>query len=99
MTPNSNKSFDAFDKESGVRYQIKSRRRTNNRKLQLGIIRNFNFDLLVVVIFDKYFNILKAIKIDSKSAKKCSKFSDYQNGYILHFENLIDDPNTKIVQL
>ncbi|MCG2686595.1 hypothetical protein L6278_00480, partial [Candidatus Parcubacteria bacterium] len=50
LQPNSNKSFDAIDGKTGLKYQVKGRRITrSNASKQLGVIRNLetaDFDFL-----------------------------------------------------
>jgi len=67
--------------------QVKSRVQDRLEATSLGIIRNWNFDILVVVLFSKDGNILKAIEINAETAKTLSKFNDYQKGCILTTSN------------
>lgn len=87
LTSNSNKDFDAVDKKTGVKYQIKSRRITKfSKSRQLGVIRNLDrseFNFLIAVIFDEKFRVLEIYKIPKKIIKKYARFSKHQNGYIL----------------
>ena len=87
LAPNSNKEFDAIDRKTGVKYQIKSRRLTRfNKSRQLSILRNLDgakFKFLIAVIFDEKFDILEAYKIPKNIIKKYARFSKHQNGHIL----------------
>lgn len=97
LEKSSKKGFDGKDK-NGTRFQIKSRRITSrNRSRQLGVIRNYdqhNFDFLITVIFDEYFNVKEMWKIPWDIVGKYSKYSEHQNGHILHCKgDLLNDPN------
>jgi hypothetical protein len=64
---NSHAGFDAIDKQTEVRYQIKGRRCTvKDKSRQLGAIRNLKdkpFDVLAVVIFSKNYGVQRAALI------------------------------------
>ncbi|MEM2975146.1 MAG: hypothetical protein QW821_01825 [Candidatus Bathyarchaeia archaeon] len=83
----SSKGYDAIDKKSGVKYQIKARRVTShNRSRQLGVIRNLDqklFDYLIAVIFDESFKPIEIWKIPRQTIPKYARYSQHQNGYIL----------------
>lgn len=84
LEPQSNKSFDALDKRSGIKYQIKARRMTRgNKARQLGVMRSKNFDFLAIVIFSENFDVSAIYKVPRKTAFKYARWSDHQNGYIL----------------
>jgi len=101
LASNSNKSFDAINPKTKLRYQIKSRRITRfSNSRQLGVIRSLNFDFLVAVIFKENFEVLGAYSISKSMIKKYSKFSKHQNGYILILTGLIlKDKNLKRIRL
>lgn len=91
LSKNSEKSFDAQDKE-GNQYQIKARlqrpipKHTLSRRL--GIIRNYNENdienkFLIVVFFDKNFMVKEAYKIPYKELKILGKLDKHQNGIIV----------------
>jgi len=85
LMPNSNKHFDAIDEVSGKKFQIKSRRITDNNKSKLlGVIRDIDkadFDYLAVVYFDNYFKALEAYKIPKIIVEKYAKYNKHQNGH------------------
>jgi len=91
LTSNSNKSFDAVDPKTGIRYQIKARRVTKfSNSRQLGVIRSMDFDFLIAVIFAENFNVLEAYRIPKKIIKPpYVRFSKHQNGNILILRGLI----------
>ena len=68
---------------NGNLIQVKSRILKNIRSTPLGVIRSWDFDLLVVVLFAPNGHILKAIELDSDNAKKISKYNQHQNGWII----------------
>lgn len=96
LTPNSNKEFDAIDRKTDTKYQIKSRRLTQfNKSRQLGVLRNLDrtrFNFLMAIIFDEEFNVSEAYKIPKNVIKKYARFSKHQNGYILTLrDNILKD--------
>jgi hypothetical protein len=88
----SNKSADLIT-EDGKLIQVKSRKIEQLISTSLNVIRSWDFDILVVVLFSKDGNILKAIKIDSVTAKGLSKNNKHQNGYILTTSHELLDHN------
>lgn len=93
--PASNKSAD-IKTQDGKLIQVKSRKIDKLTSTSLNVIRSWNFDILVVILFNKEGNILKAIEIDSKTAELLSTRNKYQNGKVLTTNHeLINNPNTK----
>lgn len=86
---NSQKGFDAYDSSTYIKYQIKSRWERNNPSRQsreLNVIRNYEdgqFDYLIVVIFDAYFEVKEAYSIPHDVIKYYARYNKHQNGYIL----------------
>ena len=80
--PASNKSADIKTKNGNL-IQVKSRRMKRMTITSLNVIRSWDFDLLVVVLFNKDGNVLKAIEIDSKTAEMLSTRNKHQNGLVL----------------
>lgn len=102
LTSNSNKSFDAIDPKTKMRYQIKSRRITrfcNSR--QLGVMRSLNFDFLIAVLFKENFEVLDAYKIPKSIIKPpYVRFSKYQNGSMLILRGaILKHKNLKRIKL
>jgi len=66
LAENSKAGYDAIS-DAGVTFQIKARRVTpENPSRQLSAIRNYaekDFDWLIAVIFNKYFNVINAYLI------------------------------------
>lgn len=92
LSQKSQAGYDAID-EKGKRYQIKGRRVTElNKSRQLGVIRNLSdkkFDFLVGVILNSDYSVKYAALIPHRLVSKLSKFSDHQNGNILHLREKI----------
>lgn len=93
LLPTSNKSAD-LKTPDGKQIQVKSRRLKALKSSSLGIIRSWDFDILVVVLFSEEGNVLKGIKINTKDAQALAVSNDYQNGDILITNNeLLNHPN------
>jgi hypothetical protein len=76
--------------------QVKSRKMDKLTSQSLGVIRSWDFDILVIVLFDKLGNILKAIEIKTNDAKQLAKENEYQNGFILTTsKELLENSKTK----
>jgi hypothetical protein len=82
LSTSSAESLDLITADN-KRIQVKARKLQQIEATRLSIIRSWDFDLLVVVLFGEDGNILKAIEIDSNSAKELARFDEYQNGYVL----------------
>lgn len=100
---NSHTGFDAADSK-GVRFQIKARRITPERKSkQLGVIRNLkkkDFDYLIAVIFNHDFNVDSCYKIPIGIIAKYSRYSKHQNGHILILKGaILDDSLVESINL
>ena len=86
---NAQKGYDAYDPKTGFRYQIKSRWERGMASVQsreLNVIRNFDdkqFDYLIIVIFDAYFEVKEAYMLPHDVIKPYARYSKHQNGYIL----------------
>ena len=93
--PASNKSADIKTKD-GKFIQVKSRKIEKLKTTSLNVIRSWDFDLLVVIIFNKEGNILKAIEIDSKTAEALATRNEHQNGKVLTTnQELLENPKSK----
>jgi hypothetical protein len=86
LTGNSTRGVDARDKK-GKKYQIKARHLTSpSTSRQLGVIRDLKsklFDALIVVMFDRDYNIDSAYEIPHGIIEKYARYSKHQNGHIL----------------
>lgn len=79
--PISHPSAD-FEKNGNL-YQVKTRRVDKNKNTSLGIIRSWEFDFLVVIIFDLEGVVIRAIEIPVVIAKKYAKENNHQNGWVI----------------
>ncbi len=82
----STKSYDIILSD-GKKIQVKARQLESTPTTQLGIIRSWEFDSLVVVLFNRNGSIYKAIEIDSNTAKKFAKENSYQHGFVITTTN------------
>jgi hypothetical protein len=78
----SHPSADIKD-QNGKLYQVKSRKLKNTQATQLGIIRSWHFDFLLVILFDKDGVIPNALKVPVETAKKYAKENKHQNGWVI----------------
>ena len=69
---------------NGTTIQVKSRMVDPGKTTtQLGIIRHWDFDLLVVVLFYKDGSIFKVLEMKQKDAERYAKWNEYQSGYVI----------------
>lgn len=73
--------------DNGKLYQVKSRKLEKIKSTQLGIIRSWKFDFLVVIIFGAKGEILKAIEVPVEIAKEYAKENKHQNGWVITTNN------------
>lgn len=99
LEKNSSSGYDGTNKK-GEKFQIKGRRTTpSNQSRQLSAIRKYDqkeFDFLVAVIFDEYYEILDARLIPHKVIQKYAKYNTHQNAHILVLQGkILEDPRIK----
>ena len=88
LVGNSSIGYDAISRD-GIRYQVKSRRlTTRNRSRQLGFFRGFQlsddpFDLLVAVLFNADFTVLRAALVPTSTVRQHAARVDYVNAWRL----------------
>ncbi len=80
--PASSKSAD-IRLPDGTTIQVKSRKLVKVKSTSLNVIRSWDFDLLVIVLFSTSGDVLKAITLDSDTARSLAKENKHQNGYII----------------
>lgn len=91
----SHPSCDLIDRK-GRRIQVKSRRLENIHATPLNVIRSWEFDVLVVILFSEDGDILKAIEISSADARGYAKPNGHQNGWIITTtENFLEGNEAK----
>lgn len=80
--PVSNKSADLETPDKNL-IQVKSRKLDKISSTNLNVIRSWDFDILVVIIFNREGDILIAIEIGVEDAKALAKPNKHQNGHLL----------------
>lgn len=87
MQRNSTKGYDALDKATNQRIQIKSRWvRGKLNQIQLSPIRErdlSDFDQLIIVLFAPDFSILKVLKMENYLVTDYGKWRYHLNGYLV----------------
>ena len=85
-----------IESEDGIRYQVKSRKIKSNISTQLNVIRSWDFDYFVVILFEPDGKVLKALEITASAAKKYSVGSEHQNGGVITTSRkFLMDPQSK----
>lgn len=82
----SSKSADIICQD-GIKIQVKARIIKRINSVPLGIIRSWNFDYLVIVLFSTQGFVEKAFKTTVEHAKELAIFDKYQNGYVITVNN------------
>lgn len=72
-----------IETSDGKRYQVKARKVKDTVSTKLSIIRSWDFDFLVVVIFDENGLIKKASEFPVEVVKEYGTSNDYQNGWVI----------------
>ena len=85
LLPSGHKSADVKVLQSGTQilYQVKARKMECLTSTQLGIIRSWDFDFLIVIIFNLNGTVLKALEVPAEIAKKYAKGNKHQNGWVI----------------
>lgn len=97
ILPASNKSSDVKD-EHGLTYQVKARRIANTFSTQLGSIRSWDFDFLIIVLFGENGEIKLAKKVSKDVAYEYAATNKHQNSKVLSTTKIfLNDP--RIVDL
>ena len=96
--------FDALDKGTGLRYQVKSRWMHPGKNIrQLNVIRNYDkkpFDYLVAVIFGIDFDVEEAYLIPHEIIEKYFPQNKHQNGIVITLTNdFVSDPQVKDIKV
>lgn len=83
LLPASNASAD-LEGKNGKCYQIKSRKiKDNKTTTQLSVIRSWDFDYLVVVLFNNDGSVLKVIESPVDVAKEYADENSHQKGSVI----------------
>jgi len=85
LAPRAMKGYDAFEKKTGKKYEIKCRwLSSSNTSRQLSAIRNLDqghFDFLVAVVLDADCTVKMAVKVPHASVQ--GRFSKHTNSHIV----------------
>jgi len=98
LLPASHKSADikVVDNNKDILYQVKARKLKKISSSQLGIIRSWDFDFLIVIIFNTEGDILKALEVPKDIAKKYAKENEHQHGWVITTtQEFLNDSNSK----
>jgi len=80
---NASKASADFVADDNVLYQVKSRRLDALCSTQLNVIRSWDFDYLIVVLFNSSGGILKGLEYPMLVAKEYAKANSHQNGWVI----------------
>ncbi len=72
-----------IESSDGKLYQVKSRKIKGTSSTQLNVIRSWEFDYLVVVLFDANGEIKKALEVLVEVAKEYGVTNTHQNGWVI----------------
>ena len=80
-----------IESADGKLYQVKSRKIKGVSTTQLSIIRSWEFDFLVVILFNANGAVAKALEVPVDVAREYGKANSHQNGWVItttqHFLN------------
>ena len=98
LLPASQKSADVkvIENDKEILYQVKARKIKKLSSSQLGIIRSWEFNFLIVIIFDLDGKILKALEVPVDVAKKYGVWNDHQKGWVITTTKVfLEDSNSR----
>jgi hypothetical protein len=72
-----------IEADDGTRYQVKSRKTKGTLSTQLNVIRSWDFEFLVVVLFGGEGQVVKAIEVPVEVAKEYGARNSHQNGWVI----------------
>lgn len=82
--------------DDGKLYQVKSRKVKGTTSTQLNVIRSWDFDYLVVVLFSQDGGVKKAIEVPVEIAKEYGVANTHQNGWVITTsQKFLNDPRVK----
>lgn len=89
-----------IESENGKLYQVKSRKIKGVPTTQLNVIRSWDFDYLVVILFDANGAIEKALEVPVEVAKEYGVFNSHQNGWIITTtQKFLNDKRSKDISV
>ncbi len=103
LRKNSAAGFDALDKNTGLRYQVKSRwMHPGKNSRQLNVIRNFEkkpFAYLIAVIFGVSFDVEESYQIPYEIIRRYFPQNKHQNGIVVTLTNdFVRDPQVQDIR-
>mgnify|MGYP003385619751 CR=1 FL=1 len=72
-----------IETSDGILYQVKSRKIKGTRSTQLNVIRSWDFNYLVVILFDTNGAVKKALEVPVEVAKEFGVANSHQNGWVI----------------
>jgi hypothetical protein len=89
-----------IETEDGKRYQIKSRKVGVSTTTQLNVIRSWDFDYLVVVLFEQSGKVKQALEVPVEVAKEYCAANSYQNGCVISTtQKFLNDSRSKDITI
>lgn len=84
LAPTDNKAYD-LELPDGRKVQVKARRLTGKYKYSesLGCFNSWDFDVLIIVLFNEVGTINKVLEIDSQTAKSYARKTKTSSGDII----------------
>jgi hypothetical protein len=80
----------------GTRYQVTSRKISGSPTTKLNVIRSWDFDFLVVILFNEIGDVYRAIELPMLAAKEYAKRVERQGGDIITTSRaFLIDPRAK----
>lgn len=72
-----------IETQDGILYQIKSRKIKGTPSTQLNVIRSWDFNYLVVILFDANGAVNKALEVPVEVAREYGVSNSHQNGWVI----------------
>lgn len=69
--------------EDGTRYQVKARKVNGVPTTQLSVIRSWDFDYLVVILFNPDGTLRRALEVPVEVAEEHGVANSHQNGWVI----------------
>ncbi len=85
-----------IEAQDGTKYQVKSRKVKGTPTTQLNVIRSWDFDYLVVILFDARGYVKKALQVPVAVARELAVPNSLQNGWVITTtQGFLSDPRSK----
>jgi hypothetical protein len=72
-----------IEAEDGLRYQVKARKVKGVPTTQLSVIRSWDFDYLVVILFDADGHVTSALEVPTEAAREYGVANEHQHGWVI----------------